>query len=367
MATSISRLEGSPPSRHRETPLHTRSGVDSHHTTHSHEPGGIRHSAPSRMGQSPFSSVSSVSMDTTSPNAPVFGSAPTSDHSDRSPNYRLPPPQRGRSTSGGSTIMVNPHPSQGPLRVGGSQPQLLGSTTRPTQVSDNPSGTAESSVEPTIRFDRLTGVIPDNIIMEIRNLVSHQGLQRWKLAMAASNLNTLHSQAHELRTNAESLTRQIDRVLTDMVNVISEGDEIISSISRTLDPPITRIPSSMDGSASHQHDIPIDDQGTPIYRPSNAIPDRPPSDQRSEGTYDSPEELSPLTNIPTYVQTLMNCELPPQGPFETDDQYDQQYQSQIRCISNMHRSWARGAGYDPPPHLPSSIPQQTNNSKASWD
>jgi hypothetical protein len=207
MATSISRSEGSPPPRRRETPLDTRSGVDSHPTTHSHETGGVRHYAPSRMGQSPFSSVSSMSMDTTSPNTPVFGSAPTSDHGDQSPNCRLPPPQWGRSTSGGSTIMVNPRPSQSPLRVGRSKPQTLGSTTRPTQVSDNPSGTAESSVEPTIQFDRLTGVIPDNIITEIRNLVSHQGLQRRKLTTAASNLNTLHSQAHELRTNAESLTR----------------------------------------------------------------------------------------------------------------------------------------------------------------
>src|SRR6202051_1292883 len=247
MATSISRSEGSPPPRHRETPLDTRSGVDSHSSTRSHETGGVRHSAPSRMGQSPFSSVSSMSMDTTTPNTPVFGSAPISDHGDQSPNRRSPPPQRGRSTSGGSTVMVNPHPSQSPLRVGGPQPQTLGSTTRPTQVGDNPSGTAESSVEPTIQFDRLTGVIPDNIITEIRNLVSHQGLQRRKPTTAASNLNTLCSQAHELRTNAESLMRQIDRVLTDTVNVISEGDEIISSISRTLDPPITRIPSSMDG------------------------------------------------------------------------------------------------------------------------
>src|SRR5882762_7813991 len=204
------------------------------------------------MGQSPFSSVSSMSMDTTTLNTPVLGSAPTSDHGDRSPNRRLPPPQRGRSTSGGSTVMVNPRPSQSPLQVGGSQPQMLGSTTRPTQVGDNPSRTAELSIEPMIQFNRLTGVIPDNIITEIRNLVSHQGLQRWKLATAASNLNTLRLQAHELRTNAESLMRQIDHVLTDTVNVISEGDEIISSISRMLDPPITRIPLSMDGSTSHQ-------------------------------------------------------------------------------------------------------------------
>jgi len=69
--------------------------------------------------------------------------------------------------------MVNPRLSQSPLHVGGSQPQMLGSTTCPTQVGDNPSGTAESSVEPTIRFDRLTGLhtfqsnVPDLVHVNI--------------------------------------------------------------------------------------------------------------------------------------------------------------------------------------------------------
>src|SRR5882762_5585171 len=103
--------------------------------------------------------------------------------------------------------MVNPCISQSLPREGGSQPQALGSTMQTAQTGNNPTGTDESSVEPMIRFDRLTGIIPDNVITEIRNLVSYQELQRWKLATAASNLNTLRSQAHELRTNAESLTR----------------------------------------------------------------------------------------------------------------------------------------------------------------
>src|SRR6202051_3121266 len=270
--------------------------------------------------------------------------------------------------------MVNPRISQSLPREGGSQPQVLGSTTRPTQVGDNPSGTAKSSVEPTIRFNRLAGVIPDNVITEIRNLVSHQGLQRWKLATAASNLNTLRSQAHELRTNAESLTRRIDRVLTDTVNVISEGDEIISSMSRMLDPPITRIPSSMDGPAPTQPEVRpsspiIDDHriSMPIDRPSIAQQDRTPSDQQSEGSFDPPKELPPQNSVPTYIQTLMNRELPPRGPFETDDQYDQQYQAQLWRISNMHCSWARGAGYDPPPHLPSFMPSRTNDGTPGRD
>jgi hypothetical protein len=157
-----------------------------------------------------------------------------------------------------------------------------------------------------IWFDRLTRVIPNNIITEIRNLVSHQGLQRRKLTTAASNINILCSQAHELQTNAESLTRRIDHVLTDMVNIISEGDEIISSMSRTLDPPIMRIPSSMDGSLA----IPpesgpphIDDQriSIPIDCPEYVRQDSTPSDWPSDGIFDSPEELPPPLNIPTYL------------------------------------------------------------------
>ena len=50
--------------------------------------------------------------------------------------------------------------------------------------------------------------------------------------------------------NIKSLMRRIDHVLTDMVNIISEGDKIISSVSRTLDPPIMMIPLSMGGSVA---------------------------------------------------------------------------------------------------------------------
>jgi hypothetical protein len=118
--------------------------------------------------------------------------------------------------------------------------------------------------------------------------------------------------------NAESLTRQIDRVLTDMVNVISEGDEIISSMSRMLDPPITRVPSSMDGLVPTQPEVrppsPIIDNhriSMPIDHPSIMQQDGTPSDQQSEGSFDPPEELPPHTSVPTYVQTLMNRKLPP--------------------------------------------------------
>jgi hypothetical protein len=201
MTTPISRLEGSPPPRCRSMLLDTRHGMDSHNTTHLQEARGVRTSVPSRMGRSPFSSVSSMSLDTSSSNTPAFGnfaSASASNYGDQSPSHRSLPPQRGRSVSRGSTIMVNPCISQSLPREGGSQPQALGSTMQTAQTGNNPTGTDESSVEPTIQFDRLTGVIPDDVITEIRNLVSHQGLQRWKLTTAAPNLNTLCSQAHEL-------------------------------------------------------------------------------------------------------------------------------------------------------------------------
>src|ERR1700692_1850946 len=115
MTTPISRLEGSPPPRRRSTLLNTRPGVDSHNTTHLQEDRGIRTSVPSHMRRSPFSSVSGMSLDMSSSNAPAFGnfdSASTSDYGDHSPSHRSLPPQRGRSVSGGSTIMVNPCISQ---------------------------------------------------------------------------------------------------------------------------------------------------------------------------------------------------------------------------------------------------------------
>jgi hypothetical protein len=104
-----------------------------------------------------------------------------------------------------------------------------------------------------------------------------------------------------------------------------------------------------------------------IDHPSIAQQDGTPSDQQSEGSFDPPEELPPHNSVPTYVQTLMNRELPPRGPFETDDQYDQRYQAQLWHISNTHRSWARGTGYDPPPHLPSFMPPRTNDGTPGQD
>jgi hypothetical protein len=49
----------------------------------------------------------------------------------------------------------------------------------------------------------------------------------------------------------------------------------------------------------------------PIDHPSIVQQDGTPSDQHSEGSFDPPEELLPHTNVPTYIQTLINHELPP--------------------------------------------------------
>jgi hypothetical protein len=79
-----------------------------------------------------------------------------------------------------------------------------------------------------------------------------------------------------------------------------------------------RVPSSMDGPVPTQPEVrppsPITNDhriSMPIDRPSIARQDGSPSDQPSEGSFDPPEELLPHTSIPTYVQTLMNRELPP--------------------------------------------------------
>src|ERR1700677_3864588 len=115
-----------------------------------------------------------------------------------------------------------------PTRLGPSQ------TSRVTP----PSVSTESSVTPSIKFDRLTGIIPEEHILTLRWVVSHHSLQRQKLATAGSHINNLREDTQALRMRPESLTRRINHVLSDTVQVILEGDDIISSFSKAFDKPL---------------------------------------------------------------------------------------------------------------------------------
>ena len=94
---------------------------------------------------------------------------------------------------------------------------------------------------PPIEFDKLVGVISEGQIMELRNLYSNHSLQRRKLVSAGSYLKTLHKETQVMRTHAKSLTGRVDRVLSNTVQTIRDGDNFLSAFGRAFGNPSSNI------------------------------------------------------------------------------------------------------------------------------
>src|SRR6202050_1202784 len=248
-----------------------------------------------------------------------------------------------------------------PTRIGPSQ------TSRVTP----PSVSTESSVTPSIKFDRLTWIIPEEQILTLRRVVSHHSLQRQKLATAGSHINNLREEIQALRTSAESLTRRVNRVLSDTVQVILEGDDIISSLSKAFDELLEQAGLST-ASLNRNERLRQNQSSNPPFdnnqggnvstnrSPSGTPPDGP---QLTLNLITNPggtdirietqgEEVHPTTShTPSpQMQALFNKELPPQREHETDNQYDSRYRAHLHRINITQQSWVRNR-YDVPPHL----------------
>jgi hypothetical protein len=111
----------------------------------------------------------------------------------------LVPPLRPTSRSGSARVERDPHVAQLPPSRSnsislGSQSDLYDRPrSKPrgrTHVSP-PTLSTESLVTPTIHFDRLVGVIPEEQLMELRHLVSNHSLQHCQLVTVGSYLQSL--------------------------------------------------------------------------------------------------------------------------------------------------------------------------------
>ena len=101
------------------------------------------------------------------------------------PLFLSNPPSRTISRAKGSIQFIDPENRQGNISSG-----RLGLTP--------PSLSSKLSVAQMIQFDRLGGLIPEEQIVELRRLVSFQGLQKQKLAAVGSYLTTLRDETFGL-------------------------------------------------------------------------------------------------------------------------------------------------------------------------
>src|ERR1700691_2926829 len=243
-----------------------------------------------------------------------------------------------------------------------------------------PSMSTESSMTPSIRFERLDGVILDSHILELRRMVSNHSLQRQKLATAGSALSNFQNETQSLRASAESLTGRVDRVLSDTIQIIVEGDNIMSSLSKAFDKPLEQagIPTAnlsrtdplrtgqpigphVEDTAEEIPSARVDACNAPQNMrntPTNSIP-RAGSNAPADPSDNTHEDQRSHTPSPQ-AQAMMDQELPPRTDNETDDQYDGRHRAHLNRINNTQRSWVRN-GYDAPPHLPPCGTQPQDN------
>ena len=156
------------------------------------------------------------------------------------------PPSRPVSRTGSHIVERDPHvgqlpPSRSNSLLPGSQhdpyDRPRSEPRRGEQISP-PTLSTESSVTPTIEFDKL---ISEGQIMELRNLYSNHSLQRRKLVLAGSYLKTLREETQVMRTHAESLTGRVDRVLSNTVQTILDGDNFLSAFGCAFGSPSSYI------------------------------------------------------------------------------------------------------------------------------
>ena len=93
---------------------------------------------------------------------------------------------------------------------------------------------------PTIRLAVLDELLSPEESAGIRSLISHHALQKQKLASAGSYLTRLHSEVTDLCMSIESLTGHLNRIASDTVKLLLEGDNVLAALSKAFKGPSTQ-------------------------------------------------------------------------------------------------------------------------------
>jgi hypothetical protein len=324
-----------------------------------------RPTAISHEGSSPFASAASRVPQGGSSERVLSRRTPTggSDREEISPSPRREgqpliasnPPSRAVSRTG--EPMRNIDYPQGSTRVRRGLPE------------ENPkSESTESSITPTIRFSALDGIISAEQSTELRRLVAHHALQRQKLVAASSYLSSFHTETVERSSTAESLTRRMDRVTADTIQLLLEGDNIITAINRVFDGPTTQggptisnlpVEGRLPYGQSYNEMYPPEQQMGDHSNPTNRVGNGSTGSHQSGNANNGIEEIETrghepqMTTPSPQMREMMEREFPSRRADETDSQYENRYLAHQRRINNTQQSWAR-SGYDAPPHLESA-------------
>ena len=149
-----------------------------------------------------------------------------------------------------------------------------------------------------------------------------------------------------MRTHAESLMGRVDRVLSNTVQTILDGNNFLSAFGCAFGNPSSNVieRDGVEPSAHTRSSTIHDNNYTNVHAidsnvRSPAHPDAPPlveDDERLGHPAPSPEGMPPrtqrmTTDPPLRLNEAMDREFSPRRADETEEQYDNRYNAHLRC------------------------------------
>ena len=160
----------------------------------------------------------------------------------------------------------------------------------------------------------------------------------------------------------------MDRVTADTIQLLLEGDNIITAINRVFDGPTTQggptisnlpVEGRLPYGQSYNEMYPPEQQMGDHSNPTNRVGNGSTGSHQSGNANNGIEEIETrghepqMTTPSPQMREMMEREFPSRRADETDSQYENRYLAHQRRINNTQQSWAR-SGYDAPPHLESA-------------
>jgi hypothetical protein len=177
-------------------------------------------------------------------------------------------------------------------------------------------------------------------LVVVQNIIAHHEAQRRRLCTAGQMLRDVRTEVFDLRVHAEGLGGRVERVLSDTIRTIIDGDESLTALGQSFAPGIE------DNGGTHDSNVNSRDRDE--YHPIER--EEPPVLQ--EASAPAGAEM-PADNIDREFERRRRDEM--------SDQFHGRYKRHMRTINTTHNSWVRNLNRDRPPHEPrgmvESIPQ----------
>lgn len=255
------------------------------------------------------------------------------------------------SRARGSTIRVDPHPrntvegrsensGQSRSHNGSKESSIAESVIKSRSQTSTSQPNLTIGSEPTVRFDELDGVISDDRLLGLRQLVSQHSFQRRELSTAASYLRQMTGDTQSLQAQVGELSGRVNRVMSDTVRFIEDGDAIVSNLRNMFDfPPAptraTPAPSEIWEPLSKTT------EGTQL-RSASADTSVEYQSNRANAPMHPQAEIAPVAALIT-DDTLdsMNIEFPRKRPDEDNEQLHARYLRHQERLGSSHQSWVK--------------------------